>query len=220
MKRAGIYLLTIGLFWGMINGTSCSEPSKKQGSDSLSGQILSTQPTLSLVDSLRQLFIAKSEYLTDGFDFPVGKPDAKGYYNAQPFGNNMHLGDDWNAVTGGNTDLGDPIFAIGNGLVRTTHNYGGGWGQVIWLIHCMDSSEHRPSFVTSLYAHCDTILVSQGDWVRKGQQIGTIGNANGQYLAHLHLEIRDSLELPLGGGYGGKQGYLNPSTFIERHRFK
>ncbi|WP_240642318.1 hypothetical protein [Nonlabens xiamenensis] len=28
------------------------------------------------------------------FDFPVGKPEAKGYYNAQAFGVNDHLGDD------------------------------------------------------------------------------------------------------------------------------
>lgn len=32
------------------------------------------------------LFAQKPRYLSDGFDFPVGKPDAKGYYNAQKFG--------------------------------------------------------------------------------------------------------------------------------------
>ncbi len=26
------------------------------------------------------------QYLSDGFDFPVGKPNAEGYYNAQSFG--------------------------------------------------------------------------------------------------------------------------------------
>ena len=55
--------------------------------------------------------------IANHFDFPVGKPDAKGYYNAQAFGKNNHLGDDWNAVTGGNSDLGDPIYAIANGKV-------------------------------------------------------------------------------------------------------
>ncbi len=38
--------------------------------------------------------------IANAFDYPVGKPDAVGYYNAQPFGKNHHLGDDWNAVTG------------------------------------------------------------------------------------------------------------------------
>jgi len=31
--------------------------------------------------------------MTDGFDFPVGKPNAKNYYSAQRFGVNEHLGD-------------------------------------------------------------------------------------------------------------------------------
>ena len=35
---------------------------------------------------------------TSGFDFPVGKPDAVGYYNAQEFTENDHLGEDWNGV--------------------------------------------------------------------------------------------------------------------------
>ncbi|MCP4808387.1 MAG: hypothetical protein GY913_06235 [Proteobacteria bacterium] len=33
---------------------------------------------------------------TDGFDQPVGHPDAEGYFDAQPFGVNHHLGQDWN----------------------------------------------------------------------------------------------------------------------------
>ena len=41
--------------------------------------------------------------VSDGFDFPVGPPDAKGYYDAQSFGKNRHLGSDWNGVGGGNT---------------------------------------------------------------------------------------------------------------------
>jgi len=65
------------------------------------------------------------------FDYPVGKPDAKGYYNAQKFGVNLHLGEDWNAVTGGNSDLGDPIFSIANGFVDFAEDVGGGWGNVI-----------------------------------------------------------------------------------------
>jgi hypothetical protein len=45
--------------------------------------------------------------ICDGFDYPVGKPNGKGYYNAQKFGENTHLGEDWNGVRGGNSDLGD-----------------------------------------------------------------------------------------------------------------
>ena len=38
-----------------------------------------------------------------GFDFPVGPPDAQGYYDAQSFGRNRHLGEDWNGNGGGNS---------------------------------------------------------------------------------------------------------------------
>ena len=45
----------------------------------------------------------------------------------------------------------------------------------------------------------DEIFVDEGEFVHKGIQIGTIGNNNDMYLAHLHFEIRDNLDLPIGG---------------------
>ncbi|MEL6650020.1 MAG: M23 family metallopeptidase, partial [Bacteroidota bacterium] len=132
----------------------------------------------------------------DGFDFPVGPPDAKAYYNAQPFGRNLHLGDDWNGVGGGNSDLGDPVYSVAHGKVLEALDHGGGWGKVIRVVHRLEEQE-----VESLYAHLDTMLVEEGDFVERGDQIGTIGNVDGIYWAHLHLEIRSQKGLPLGGGY-------------------
>lgn len=153
--------------------------------------------------------------MVKGFDFPVGKPDAKGYYNAQKFGKNSHLGDDWNATTGGNTDLGDPIYAISNGYVSFAENIGGGWGNVIRVVHYINRKEQ----VESLYAHCFKVDVKEGDYVQKGDLIGTIGNNDGQYLAHLHLELRSEVGLPIGGGYSSDtEGYLNPTAFIKDNR--
>ena len=164
-------------------------------------------------------FITENELvtikLTNGFDYPVGKPNGKAYYNAQKFGSHGHLGDDWNGIGGGNSDLGDPIFSIANGYVSFAKNINGGWGNVIRIIHFISEDNQ----VESLYAHCDTILVKKGDYIKKGQQIATIGTNNGMYLAHLHFELRHKIGLPIGGGYSSStNGYLNPTEFIIKHR--
>ncbi|WP_435314344.1 M23 family metallopeptidase [Cellulophaga fucicola] len=167
--------------------------------------------SIAKVDVVQQDTIKK----TNGFDFPVGKPNAKGYYNAQKFTENNHLGDDWNGVKGGNSDLGDNIYTIANGYVSFAKNIEGGWGNVIRIVHYINENEK----VESLYAHCDTIKVKKGDYVAKGDLIGTIGNNNEQYWAHLHLEIRNEVGLPIGGGYDADTtGYLNPTEYIKNNR--
>lgn len=155
------------------------------------------------------------QLIADGFDYPVGKPDANGYYNAQPYGRNTHLGDDWNGLGGGDSDLGDPIYNIAHGKVVYAEDFGGAWGNVIRIVHYLPDS----SKVESLYAHCDTMMVAKGNWVKRGVQIATIGNNHGGYPAHLHLELRDDLTLPIGKGYSSQtEGYLNPTEFIKNHR--
>lgn len=149
------------------------------------------------------------------FNYPVGPPDGKGYYNAQGFGKNFHLGDDWNSTKGGNNDLGDPVHTIANGYVNSAEDLGGGWGNVIRITHYLPDGTQ----VESLYAHCDTMMVKPNSWVEIGDQIGTIGTAHGQYIAHLHFEIRDQLNMGIGGGYSrNTNGYIDPSKFIKSHR--
>lgn len=196
-----IFLIIIGLYFGCKQNTKQSQTSNDS--------------TVNLVTKSKPLLVYDSLYIAKSFDFPVGKPDAQGYYNAQKFQEEMHLGDDWNAVTGGNTDLGDPIYAIANGYVKFAKDHGSGWGNVIRVIHKTPNGK----MIESLYAHCDTILVQEKQYVKKGQQIGTIGTANGAYLAHLHFEIRDYINLPIGPGYSNNtKGYLDPTKFINDNR--
>lgn len=151
------------------------------------------------------------------FDFPVGPPNGKGYYNAQGFGENIHLGDDWNGTGGGNTDLGDTVYAIANGYISQAEDMAGGWGNVLRIIHYLPKNHEFAPAVESLYAHLDEMFVKAGAWVTIGDPIGTIGNANGRYYAHLHLELREQPALPLGGGYStDTTGYINPDWFIRR----
>jgi murein DD-endopeptidase MepM/ murein hydrolase activator NlpD len=159
------------------------------------------------------LFEKNPDCITFSFDYPVGKSNAKGYYNAQKFGKNNHLGDDWNGIGDRNTDLGDAVYTIGNGYVSFARDMKGGWGNVIRIIH-----QYKGKYYESVYAHCDTILVKEGDFVKKGTLIATIGTANGIYLAHLHLEIRDNIFMDIGSGYAkDKSGYLDPTEFIKNN---
>lgn len=153
----------------------------------------------------------------DGFDFPVGDRDGAGYYDAQPFGTNAHLGADWNDDAGGDSDLGAPVRSIGAGRVVVAADHGGGWGNVVRVVsRYRDGQVERE--VEALYAHLDRIDVAVGAVVARGQQLGTIGTAGGQYLAHLHFELRTVIGRPLGGGYGAPDGQVDPAAFIRAHR--
>src|SRR3954451_7286664 len=73
--------------------------------------------------------------LANGFDFSVGKPEAAGYYKARAYTANYHLGEDWDGVRGGDTDLGDPVSCIGEGVVVFARDVHRGWGNVIIVRH-------------------------------------------------------------------------------------
>lgn len=152
------------------------------------------------------------------FDFPVGPPDAAGYYDAQPFGTNFHLGEDWNGVGGGDSDRGDPVHAIGRGRVVFAGEAGPGWGKVVRVVHHTRRAGVS-SFPESVYAHLDRIDVAVGDELRRGDPIGTIGDGNGAWIAHLHFEIRRRPDLPLGSGYSPDDAdWLEPKAFLRAHR--
>lgn len=178
--------------------------------------------TTAYFNELKQVFNANPLAITDGFDYPVGAPDGKGYYNAQKFQENYHLGEDWNGTGGGNTDLGDPVYAAANGYVVFSAPHTAGWGNVVRIVHCTfpGNEKRKPVYLETLYAHLDTILVASGDIVSRGQQIGTIGSSNGKYYAHLHFELRYNIMMLIGAGYGSRRGYLDPSRFINSHRKK
>ncbi len=166
----------------------------------------------------------KSSFFAKSFDFPVGKPNATGYYNAQKFGkwnrnfSGYHLGEDWNGIKGGNTDLGDPVYNVANGVVIFAEDAGSGWGNVVRVLHKYKINQ-KIYFVESLYAHLQKINVSEGKLLSKGEQLGTIGNANGSWIAHLHFEMRNK-NLSLGGGYAREVpvGFVHPTDFIKKHR--
>ena len=157
--------------------------------------------------------------LADGFDLPVGKPDGQGYYKARGMRPHGHLGEDWDGLGGGDTDLGDPVYVIGDGIVVFARDCHQGWGNVVIVRHAYREGLGT-RYVDSLYGHLDRILVKRGQGVRRGQQIATIGNAHGLYDAHLHLEIRKNLEIGMSRDKFAQDfsNYYEPSQFIASHR--
>ncbi|MBL9130899.1 MAG: M23 family metallopeptidase [Verrucomicrobiaceae bacterium] len=158
--------------------------------------------------------------LADGFDFPVGKPDAAGYHKARGYFPNGHLGEDWNGNGGGDSDLGAPIYSCARGVVIFSANIGVGWGNCIIVRHVFREADGRISMVDSLYAHLHQRVVKLHDLVEKGQLVGTMGGNNGMYFVHLHFEIRKDLRVGMNRSQFPRDNsvYHNPTAFINARR--
>ncbi|WP_018969293.1 murein hydrolase activator EnvC family protein [Rubritalea marina] len=161
--------------------------------------------------------------LADGFDYPVGKPNAEGYYKARGLRlrSPVHFGEDWNGRGGGDTDLHDPLYAIADGVVAFAYDIRAGWGRVVIVRHAYRDPETKQiRYIDALYGHCRKMLVKVGDKVKRGQQIATMGNNRGMYRAHLHFEIRHNLKVGMHRSSVGRTyaNWANPSKFIEKYR--
>lgn len=158
--------------------------------------------------------------LADGFDFPVGKPEAAGYHKARGYWPNGHLGEDWNGNSGGDTDLGAPIYSMGRGVVIFSQNIGVGWGNCVLVRHVYREHDGRIAMVDSLYAHLHERKVKLHQLVEKGELVGTMGGNNGMYLVHLHFEVRKNLHIGMNRSQFAKDNsnYHSPTAFINAHR--
>lgn len=158
--------------------------------------------------------------LADGFDLPVGKPDAAGYYVFRGYYPGGHLGEDWNGNAGGDTDLGDPVYAAGGGVVVFSEDYLRGWGNVVIVRHAYIDETGRVTLADSLYGHLDRRMVRKYQLVQRGQQLGTIGTAHGKYAAHLHFEIRKNTNIGMARASfdQGYSNYFSPRQFIATRR--
>jgi murein DD-endopeptidase MepM/ murein hydrolase activator NlpD len=96
---------------------------------------------------------------------------------SSPFGwrsNRLHTGVDLTMPEG------EPIRAAESGLV-TFSNVEGAYGNVVAI-------DHGAGYTTR-YAHAQTLLVNEGQWVIKGQPIATVGSTGNATGAHLHFEL-------------------------------
>ena len=119
--------------------------------------------------------------LTDGFG-----------WRYHPITGNLdfHYGDDYAAAEG------TEIYAAADGLVTTagTHR---SYGNYLIIQHS--------DGLSTLYAHCDRVVVSEGAQVDMGEKIAEMGDTGLATGDHLHFEV-------LSGST-----YLNPIYYVEVH---
>ncbi len=110
-------------------------------------------------------------------------------------GGSFHYGFDI-AKAGSNV----PIVAAADGEVYVSH-YSSSYGNVVYILHNINGQTY-----TTVYAHMSRSLVGAGATVKKGQQIGVMGNTGDSEGQHLHFEL-----------YKGRWQYhaaINPSGIV------
>ncbi len=90
---------------------------------------------------------------------------------------------------------GTPVYATGDGKIEAAH-FSGSYGNVIYV-------NHGHGFETR-YAHLSKMTVKKGEFVKRGQIIGKVGNTGNSVSAHLHYEVL----------VNGKN--VNPINFFQR----
>ena len=146
----------------------------------LSKTLESTESLNQKIQSLKEVWLEKYERL---IPLPTKPPLAAGYGLSSNFGARVdpitnspafHPGIDFNAKAG------TQVLAAGNGTVIKAKQ-DPELGNVIEI-------KHTEGF-TSLYAHCQKLLVNQGDIVVRGQLIAEVGNTGRSTGPHLHFSI-------------------------------
>ena len=132
--------------------------------------------------------ISGSQYDNSGSP-PVGShcsnyPDVVGYY-MRPLANCIKT----QGIHGHNavdlaTSYGSSIFAAADGtvIVAKSSGWNGGYGEYVVISH--------PNGTQTVYGHMSAVLVSVGDSVQQGEEIGHVGSTGNSTGPHVHFEVR------------------------------
>lgn len=111
-------------------------------------------------------------------------------------GSDYHTGTD----IAGPGIMGQKIVAAADGTVFTVVNGTTGYGKFLIIDH--------GGGVSTLYAHTSAILVSEGQTVKRGQEIAKVGSTGNSTGPHLHFEVRESKN-------GQKGQPVNPWSYLK-----
>jgi murein DD-endopeptidase MepM/ murein hydrolase activator NlpD len=113
-----------------------------------------------------------------------GGPLYEGYYLRPIIGGRKSQGlHGYNAVDIASA-IGTPIVASAEGVVIVARSSGwnGGYGKYVVISH--------PNGTQTLYGHMNTVSVEQGQLIKQGETIGSLGNTGKSTGPHVHFEIR------------------------------
>ena len=185
--------------------TPAEQTPAEQGTPALTGHALSgPEQPLPMPDVAHPLImpivnIAKAWYSAD---------EIFGVYDGHP-----SRARDWNLETGGNTDLGEPLQAPCDGSVVYAGDAGGAHGIVVSFVAVVDGQ-----LVNWHWKHLLRADVRQWQRLKRGERIGAIGNAGGQYSAHLHEEVLlGSISGPTQDWRDISLSYTDPAVFYIAH---
>lgn len=188
-----------------LSGLAANNETLKDKVDGLEYDIAVSNNKLDELDKELQELIRRAQEngsgsdvaYTDGFRWPLAPQFHNittyfGYDNN--FGGRNHGGID---IIGYGVPVGNAqIHTVQSGRVikvsnTCSHDYGkyyscgcgGGWGNYVVVDH--------GGGLSTLYAHCRAIYVSEGQYVTKGDVIGLVGCTGWSTGDHLHFEVRE-----------------------------
>jgi murein DD-endopeptidase MepM/ murein hydrolase activator NlpD len=143
-------------------------------------------------------------YSTLGLSTPVSKKlvllptegfVSSGYgYRTSPFTNKPAFHEGYDIVA----PVGTPVYSPLSGKI-TAIGYDGGYGRYVMM-------NYSKKNLSALYGHLKKIYVKEGQIVRKGALLATVGTSGRSTGPHLHYEVR----------YYGK--LINPRKYIKSKR--
>jgi murein DD-endopeptidase MepM/ murein hydrolase activator NlpD len=104
------------------------------------------------------------------------------------------------------------VYATADGRVNYAGRYSARQSVAWWRYGNLVSIKNGDGFI-ALYGHLDTVLVKEGQRVKLGEQIGTVGNSGWSTNPHLHYEVRKQVE-------DGEHRPVDPRIYILDHRWR
>jgi murein DD-endopeptidase MepM/ murein hydrolase activator NlpD len=136
------------------------------------------------------------------------------------YGAQLQPGEDWGGRGGGNTGVGQPVYAAAAGTILAAGYYGPTWGNIVLIRHTLPGGQ----VVLTQYAYMADVVKTAGT-VQWRDVIGHIGM--GPHGAVLHFEVRQDSMLDFPPDYwpssDGKDDtwvrthYYGPTSFVRTH---